>query len=155
MTDADTNTQQTESRLRDGYDSVRETASKVYHDASDKAAEALEASKTTAKRTVGSLESNPLGILVGGLAVGALAGALLPRSAREKELLAPIGKRLGETAIAATAAAKEAGRSELGELGLTKDAARGQVKTMLEGVVKALTTAGAAGAKAATQKPAA
>lgn len=153
MTDSDTN--HSDSRLRDGYDSVRETASKVYHDASDKAAEALEASKSTAKRTVGSLESNPLGILVGGLAVGALAGALIPRSAREKELLAPIGKRIGETAIAATAAAKEAGRSELGELGLTRDAARGQAKGLLEGIVKALTTAGTAGAKAASQKPAA
>lgn len=151
MTDSDTN--QSDSRLRDGYDSVRETASKVYHDASDKAAEALEASKSTAKRTVGSLESNPLGILVGGLAVGALAGALIPRSAREKELLAPIGKRIGETIVAATAAAKDAGRSELGELGLTKDNARDQAKGLLEGIVKAVTSAGTAGAKAVSQKP--
>ncbi|WP_380781263.1 hypothetical protein [Sphingomonas sp. R86520] len=151
MTDSDTN--HSDSRLRDGYDSVRETASKVYHDASDKAAEALEASKSTAKRTVGSLESNPLGILVGGLAVGALAGALIPRSAREKELLAPIGKRIGETIVAATAAAKDAGRSELGELGLTKDNARDQAKGLLEGIVKAVTTAGTAGAKAVSQKP--
>jgi len=152
MTDAHTKIQQTETRIREGYDSVRETASRVIHDAGDKASEALDASRETAKRTVHNLESNPLGILVGGLAVGALAGALIPRSAREKQLLAPLGKRLGETALAAIAAAKAAGQSELGELGLTRDNAKGQAKGLLEGVVKAVTTAGTAGAKAVTQK---
>ena len=154
MTDAHTKIHDAENRLREGYDSVRETASRGIHDAGDKAAEALDASRETAKRTVHSLESNPLGILVGGLAVGALAGALIPRSAREKQLLAPLGKRLGATAVAAVAAAKAAGQSELGELGLTKDNARGQAKGLVEGVVKALTTASTAGAKAVTQKPA-
>ncbi len=157
MTDAKTTANEaaheTESRLREGLDTVRETASKVYHDAGDKASEVLEVSREKTKRVVNNLESNPLGILVGGLAVGALAGALIPRSAREKELLAPVGKRLSETLVAATAAAKDAGRSELGELGLTKDNARDQVKGLLEGIVKAVTTAGTAGAKAVSQKP--
>lgn len=153
MTDAHIKTDHTESRLRDGYETVRETASKVYHDAGDKAADALAASRVTAKRTVQSLETHPFGILVGGLAVGALVGALLPRSTREKQLLAPLGKRLGETALAAVAAAKAAGQSELGELGLTKDNARGQAKGFVDGLVKAATTAGTAGAKAVSQKP--
>ena len=113
MTDAKTTANEaaheTESRLRDGLDTVRETASKVYHEAGDKASEVLEVSRAKTKRVVNNLESNPLGILVGGLAVGALAGALIPRSAREKELLAPVGKRLSETVVAATAAAKAAG----------------------------------------------
>ncbi len=160
MTDAKTTANdaahETESRLREGYETVRETASKVYHDAGDKASEVLEVSREKTKRVVNNLESNPLGILVGGLvgglAVGAIAGALIPRSAREKELLAPVGKRLSETLVAATAAAKDAGRSELGELGLTKDNARDQAKGLLEGIVKAVTTAGTAGAKAVSQK---
>ena len=154
MTDAKTTLHDTENRLRDGLDTVRETASKVYHDAGDKVSEVLDVSREQTQRVVNTLESNPLGILVGGLAVGVLAGALLPRSAREKELLAPVGKRLSETLVAATAAAKAAGQSELGELGLTKDNARGQAKGLIEGVVKALTTAGTAGAKAVSQKPA-
>lgn len=154
MTDAKTTIHDTENRVRDGLDTVRETASKVYHDAGDKASEVLEVSREKTKRVVNTLESNPLGILVGGLAVGALAGALLPRSAREKELLAPVGKRLSETVVAATAAAKAAGQSELGELGLTKDNARGQARGLLDGIVKALSTAGTAGAKAVSQKPA-
>ncbi|MGU3390405.1 hypothetical protein [Sphingomonas sp. M1A8_2b] len=162
MTDAKTTLHDTahetakdaENHLREGYDSVRETASKVLHDASEKASEVLDVSREKTKHVVHNLESNPLGILVGGLAVGVLAGALLPRSAREKELLAPVGKRIGETFVAATTAAKAAGQSELADLGLTKDNARGQARSLVDGVIKALTTAGTAGAKAVAQKPA-
>ena len=157
MTDAKTTANEaaheTESRLREGLDTVRETASKVYHDAGDKASEVLEVSREKTKRVVNNLEYNPLVILVGGIAVGALDVALIPRYARDKELLAPVGKRLSETLVAATAAAKDAGRSELGELGLTKDNARDQAKGLLEVIVKAVTTAGSAGAKAVSQKP--
>ena len=104
------------------------------------------------RRTVEAVEGNPLGILVGGLAVGALAGALLPRSDKERELLAPVGKRLGETARAAADAAKQAGHAELQNRGLTADAGRDQFKSLLGNVAKALSSAGAAGAKAATNK---
>ena len=153
MTDAKTTANdaahETESRLREGLDTVRETASKVYHDAGDKASEVLEVSREKTKRVVNNLESNPLGILVGGLAVGALAGALLPRSAREKELLAPVGKRLSETLVAATAAAKDAGR--VGTRRTRPDQGRctrpgqGPARGCRQG---ASTTAGTAGAKA-------
>ncbi len=138
--------------IRDGYDAAREKASHVYHAGRDKAADALSVTRDTAQNTVQSLDSNPLGILVGGLAVGVLAGALLPRSVREKQLLAPLGKRIGDTAKAATQAAKDAGKSELDGLGLTPAAARGQAKALFDGVVKALTTAGSAAAKTAAQK---
>lgn len=113
---------------------------------------ALTAAGETTRRAVQGIEANPLGILVGGLAVGALAGALIPRSEKEKELLAPVGKRLGESARAAVQAAKDAGRVELENRGLTPDAGRDQVKSLLSGVVKALGTASAAGAKAAAGK---
>ena len=94
-----------------------------------------------ARRTVEGIEANPLGILVGGLAVGVLAGALLPRSERERELLAPVGKRLGETARAAIATAKEQGLSELQTRGFTQDAAREQVKNLLGGLGAAASNA--------------
>lgn len=113
---------------------------------------ALAATHDATRRTAAAVESNPLGILVGGLAVGALAGALLPRSDKEKELLAPVGKRLGDAARSAAEAAKEAGRAELQNRGLTADAGRDQVKSLLSGFGKALATAGTAGAKAATGK---
>lgn len=121
----------------------------VYERTVDKAAAALDQSKDSAAH---SIETNPLGILVGGIAIGALVGALIPRSAREKELLAPLGRKLGERARAAGQAARAAGQSELAELGLTKGAAKDQAKTLFEGVAKALSTAGNAAAKKAANK---
>ncbi|MDB5696372.1 MAG: hypothetical protein JWN21_1915 [Sphingomonas bacterium] len=113
---------------------------------------ALDAATDAARRTAAGLESNPLGLLVGGLAVGVIAGALIPRSAKEKELLAPVGKRLGDGARAAIDTAREQGRSELESRGFTKDAAQEQVKNLLGGVSKALSSAGSVAAKSVTGK---
>jgi hypothetical protein len=129
------------------YDKVRATASKNWHEARDKASD-------TARKTANAIEANPLAILVGGLAVGALAGSLIPRSAKEKELLAPLGSRLGETARQAFAAAREAGKQELGNVGLTPDTARERGRSLLDGVGKALSSAGTAAAEAARAKSA-
>lgn len=133
-------THDTAARLRDGLDTARETVSNAYHTGVDKASDAVH-----------GLESSPVGILVGGLAVGLIAGALLPRSQREKDLLAPVGQRIGDTARSAVQAAREAGQAELETRGLTKDGAREQVRGLVEGVVQAVSTAGAAAAKGAKQ----
>lgn len=101
------------------------------------------------QRAAQAAEANPLGVVAGGLALGAIAGALLPRSDKEKQLLAPVGKKLGEGARAAIAAAKEAGRSELETRGFTAEAGREQAKNLIGGLGKALSTAGTAGVKAA------
>ena len=111
-----------------------------------------EAASDAGRRTVQGIEANPLGLVVGGLAVGVLAGALLPRSDREKELLAPVGKRLGETARTAIETAKAQGLSELENRGLTRDAAREQVKNLLGGIGAAVSSAGTAAAKSVTGK---
>ena len=97
-----------------------------------------------ARRTVQGIEANPLGIVVGGLAVGVLAGALLPRSEKERELLAPVGKRIGDSARAAIETAREQGLSELESRGFTRDAAREQVKNLLGGLGQAAASAGTA-----------
>lgn len=153
MTDTDTNKdRETHGRLQD----AKETMTHVYETTVDKASSALGSSKEVAtdaaRRTAESLESNPLGILVGGLAVGAIAGALIPRSTKEKELLAPLGKQIGERARAAIAAAREAGTAELDGFGINQDAARDQVRTLLGNVAKAAQTAGAAAVKSAANK---
>lgn len=101
-----------------------------------------------ARRAGESIDANPLAVVAGGLAVGALAGALLPRSAKEKELLASVGKRIGDTARQAFAAAKDAGREELSGAGLTQDAARDRGKELLGGLGKALSSAGSAATQA-------
>ncbi|MET4896053.1 hypothetical protein RN629_02635 [Sphingomonadaceae bacterium jetA1] len=143
----DTHSDQHNGNVREAFDSTREAASHVYQDAKDKAVEA-------AHKTARTIESNPLGILVGGLAVGVIAGALLPRSLREKELLAPLGKKLGETIRQATQAARETGLRELEQAGLTKDAAKDRARSLFDNVVKVASNAGSAAAKAATGKTA-
>jgi hypothetical protein len=115
---------------------ARETAAQVLHDARDKAEDAYKASKATAKDTAAR-------------AARGVDGALIPRSAREKELLAPVGKRLGDTARQAFAAAKDAGRQELDQAGLTPSAAKDRGRELLDGVVKAVSSAGSAAARSA------
>ena len=104
------------------------------------------------ERLASGIEANPLVLVAGGLALGIVAGALLPRSARERDLLSPVGAKVGGALTAALAAAREAGQAELDELGLNREAARGQVKTLVEGLLHAASTAGAAAAQAATGK---
>lgn len=146
----------TYAKLRDGVDTVRDKTGDVYESARVKATEAVDASRDrvrdVARQTSQTIEHNPLGVIVGGLALGALVGSLLPRSQREKDLLAPVGKRVSATAMAAIAAAKSAGQSELDNLGLNPAAAKGQVKALFDNVVKAASTAGTAAVQAASEK---
>lgn len=141
------------------YDHARDTVSHVYHDARDKAAETFSASKDSvqdaAHRAAHEIEANPLLVLAGGLALGVVIGALLPRSTKEKELLGPLGSKLGETARQAFAAAKDAGYQELDSAGLTKSAAKDRGKDLFDGVVRALSSAGTAAVQSARKADAA
>jgi molecular chaperone DnaK (HSP70) len=122
-----------------------ETNYATARDATEKAlSRTREGARDAAKRAGDTVGDNPLSVLVGGIAVGALAGALLPRSKREIETLRPVGKKINAAAGTAAQAAKEAGKAELADLGLTKDAARSQATNLIDGVLKALTTAGTA-----------
>ena len=103
-----------------------------------------------AQRLADGIESSPLALVAGGLALGAVAGALLPRSDRERSLLAPVGAKIGGALTAAVAAAREAGQSELDGLGLNRQTARDQARTLVDGLLKAASTAATAGAQAAT-----
>ena len=122
------------------------------HDIHARIDDAKHVASDAARRTADAVEHNPLAIVAGGLAIGALAGALIPRSAKEKELLAPLGRTLGERARGAVQAAREAGVSELQNAGLSKDAAKDQVKSLFQGIAKAASTAGSAAVKTAANK---
>lgn len=145
MTDQHTSQNEQHGRLRDGIDQARDVASHAFDSARDRASGA-------AHSTVETLEANPLGVIVGGLVLGAIIAALLPRSQREKDLLASVGKKVNAAAVAALAAAKDAGRSELDQLGLTPNAARDQAKSLFQGVLKAASTAGSAAAQAGKEQ---
>lgn len=85
------------------------------------------------RKTSDGLNAAPLIALAGGLAVGALLAALLPRSDKERELLGGLGGRLSDGARSAAEAAREAGQAKLDELGLTRDAAGDTIRTLLAG----------------------
>jgi hypothetical protein len=90
-----------------------------------------------ARSTVASLEANPLSVLVGGLAAGIVAGAVIPRSERERSALAPLGKRLAEGATAAVAAAKETGKEQMSGATLSRDAAKETARKVFESALGA------------------
>ncbi|SEN20037.1 hypothetical protein SAMN05192583_2218 [Sphingomonas gellani] len=146
-THTDTQHDHDHGRLHD----VRETATHAYEATRDRTLDALESGRETAEKALAGIGSNPLAIVVGGLAVGAIAGSLIPRSAREKELLAPLGKQLGERARTAIDAAKAAGLEELNNRGLTRDGIRDQAKGLFDGVATAVSNAGTAAANASKQ----
>lgn len=85
------------------------------------------------QRTADRLDEAPLAALAGGLAVGALIAALLPRTETESKALRPIGKRVTESAKAAATAAKDAGTQRLAELGLTPDRGSETLRSIFEG----------------------
>ncbi len=104
--------------------------------------DALHETRKAARQAGKAIESNPLAIVAGGIAVGLVAGALLPKSKRESELLGPMGKRLTGAAAGAAEAARDAARAELATLPLNKDAAKAQVSKLIEQVAKAVSSAG-------------
>ena len=68
------------------------------------------------------LDNSPLIAVGAGAALGAVLGAVLPTSRKEKELLAPVGDRVRTSALGAVDAARQVGSDKLRELGLTPDA---------------------------------
>lgn len=125
------------------------------NDAYGKISERVAAAYTAAReKTAGvgeKLEANPLAALLGGIAIGAIAGALLPRLEKEKELLAPLGEKIGDAARAALEAGRTAGTDALNDAGLTSEQIRSQVSKLVEDALKAAGTAGTAALEAARE----
>ena len=123
-------------------ETVSDKISTAYADAREKASSALSGGLT-------QIEGNPLAALLGGLVLGAVAGALLPRSDREKDLLAPLGERVGEAARAALAAGRSAGQGALAESGFNMDNAREQARRLFDQLGSTAGRAGFAALQAA------
>jgi hypothetical protein len=102
--------------------------------------EARESVADAGQRATDGIDEAPLIALAGGLAVGVLLAALLPRSESEKRALRPVGDKLAGTAKAAATAAKEAGTSRLAELGITPEKGRETLRSLFEGAGEAAKT---------------
>ncbi len=121
-------------RAIDAYDSARERAS---------------AAKTRAGDGLGQA---PLLTLSGGLALGAVLAALLPRTRTEDRLLGQVGGKITSGARAAADAAKEAGREKLSELNITRDAGASAMQSLIKGIGEAARTSGEAALGAVRKK---
>ena len=130
---------------------VPEARNDAYGKVSDRVAAAYAAAREKTGQAGEKIEANPLAALLGGIAIGAIAGALIPRLAKEKELLAPLGERIGEAARAALDAGKSAGTGALEEAGLSSDQIRAQVSKLVEQALKAANEAGTAVVEAARE----
>ncbi len=113
--------------------------------AREKSAEAVAATKRGARaaadKTATGIEHNPLAALVGGIALGAIAAALLPRTMREDKTVGSVGKKVRATASEAVKAARATGKDQLDALGVNADAARDQFKDIIGKITKAATSA--------------
>jgi ElaB/YqjD/DUF883 family membrane-anchored ribosome-binding protein len=120
------------------------------------AAKSVESSRALARKagdtTTQTIDKNPLAIVAGGLAIGAIVGMLLPKSEREKKVLGKAGKLVNETAKRATNAAKEAGKSRVDELGLNADSMRDQFRDLVSKASEAVKAAGKAAANEARKR---
>lgn len=134
----------------EAFSTARDKVGGVLEDAKDKASTVLHDARDTASdathRAADAVAANPLVALVGGLAAGALAAVLLPKTERETQLLGGVGQKINGAARGAAGAAREAGLARLDELGLTPDKARDTVSGLFGDVAKAAASAGSAAA---------
>lgn len=100
-------------KASEAYSSARERTSAVYGSARERASGAKQ-------QTADRIETNPLAAVAGGLALGAVLGALLPRTQREIESLGSVGHKVNDAAREAANTAVETGRQQVTEL--TSDA---------------------------------
>nr|WP_053000201.1 hypothetical protein [Sphingomonas sp. Y57] len=103
-----------------------------------------EAARTAGRKAAEGVESFPVAALLGGLAVGAAIGALLPRTRQEGELLGSIGEAINDRAMDAVNAARDAGQAKLDELGISTDAAGKQVGKLIDSLALVAESAGSA-----------
>jgi Protein of unknown function (DUF3618) len=72
--------------------------------------------KEGAHQAVGVAQENPLGLAIGGLAAGFLAGMMLPSTRMEDEKVGPIADQMKETAAETGQEALERGREVAGQV---------------------------------------
>lgn len=113
---------------------------------------AIDAYDSARERARDRVDGSPLLALGGGLAFGAVLAALLPKTEVEDRLLGDAGERVTTGAKNALSAASEAGREKLSELNITREAGKGAVQSLVDGITEAARTSGKAALEAARNK---
>lgn len=135
---------------------ARQKASAAFEKSKDAAATGVEQSKVIARqakdKTIEGVDKSPLAIILGGIAIGAIVGALLPRTERETKMLGKAGKKLNKKARKVAEAAKVAGMGQVDTLGLNGEAMRAQFRELVSKAALAVKAAGQAATDAAKEK---
>ena len=135
---------------------LRDRATDAIEHARERAVEAYDAARDQASvagaRAKDRVSEAPLLALGGGLALGALIAAFLPRTQVEDKLLGPVGERITDGAKAAATAAREAGQGKLSELNITRDAGTSAVQSLIKGLGDAAKSSGEAALGAVRKK---
>jgi ElaB/YqjD/DUF883 family membrane-anchored ribosome-binding protein len=138
-------------RVRDTASAARTRAADAYSAARDRTSSAYSSARESAsratQRTTEGINSNPEAALLGGLALGAILAVILPKTQRESEVLGQVGRRINETAREAARAAREAGRTQLEEAGLTKEGAKQKLSDIASRASEAARTSASAAAQ--------
>lgn len=142
--------------VADAYSRAREKAATGYDAARNKTSAAYATARSRASngrdRAVTTIDENPVVALVGGLALGALVGALLPRGRREAEMLSGIGEKINQTSRRVADAARDSARDVIDEYGLNPDSATEKVNSLLDTAAKAASSIGSAAREALKER---
>jgi hypothetical protein len=133
-------------------DSLATAKAKTTQSTATARAKASEAYEKGKGKTSDGIDKNPLAIVLGGIAIGAIVGALLPRTERETKVLGKAGKKLNKKARKMADAAKAAGKDQVESLGLNGDALRLQFRDLVSKAALAVKAAGQAATDAAKEK---
>ena len=151
MTDSSKHTgEELRKKVADVYESGKEKAETVVKAVREGSVKVTDSAKT---KTNESLEKSPITALVGGLAIGAIAAALLPKTRRESDLLGSASNKVRSSASTAAKAARDAGKEQLDVLGLNSGAARDQFRSVIDKIGQAAATASKAATDAVRKKP--
>ena len=94
----------------------RGRASEAYQAARERTYSAYEAARERASDVGRQAAVYPVAAVIGGIALGAVIGYLLPRTRREEDLLAPTGRRITEAARDAAQRGLDAGKQQIEEI---------------------------------------
>jgi hypothetical protein len=133
-------------------DSLASAKAKTTQSTAAARAKASEAYEKGKGKTSDGIDKNPLAIVLGGIAIGAIVGALLPRTERETKVLGKAGKKLNKKARKMAEAAKAAGKDQVESLGLNGDALRLQFRDLVSKAALAVKAASQAATDAAKEK---
>jgi ElaB/YqjD/DUF883 family membrane-anchored ribosome-binding protein len=129
-----------------------DAANRAKQQAEKAAASTKAGAKKAAVKTTESVDKNPLAAIAGGLAIGAIVAALLPRTARENKLVGDVGSKVRSTASKAAKNATATAKEQLDTLGVNADAAKDQLRDLVSKISEAASSAGSAAADTIRKK---